>query len=41
MFYFCSPFGAKNFDSLSDGVMVALQILVLPAKVRILVGQQN
>lgn len=35
IFYFCSPF----CTILSDGVMVALQILVLPVKVRILVGQ--
>ncbi len=34
-FYFCNPFRTV----LSDGVMVALQILVLPVKVRILVGQ--
>ncbi len=32
--YFC-----RNFANLTDGVMVALQILVLPVQVRILVGQ--
>jgi hypothetical protein len=29
-----------TLNGLSDGVMVALQILVLPVQVRILVGQQ-
>ena len=31
----------KCFGGLSDGVMVTLQILVLPFKVRILVGQRK
>ncbi len=34
--------GIRNMDmSLSDGVTVALQILVLPVQVRILVGQRR